>query len=207
MATIIAQARERARRAARTTAVVVVAAGASRRLGRPKQLVRRAGVSLLLRTVTDALAFRPLTVVVVLGARASRLAAELRGVDARIVVARGWRGGLANSLATGIRAAPRAARHCLVLTVDQWRVGRRGLGALLKAAGHAPAAAWYADGAAVPAIFPARYRRRLTALRGDRGARALLTGADVRLVPMPEAAEDLDTPEALRRFRQAGPRR
>ena len=186
--------------------MIVVAAGGSRRLGRPKQLVRRDGVSLLLRTVTDALAFQPLTVVVVLGARASRLAVELRGVDARIVVARGWRAGLATSLATGIRSAPRAARHCLVLTVDQWRVGRRGLGALLEAAGRGPAAASYANGAAVPAIFPARFRRRLMALRGDRGARALLTGGGVRLVPMPEAAEDLDTLEALSRFRQAGRR-
>ena len=63
------------------------------------------------------------------------------------------------------------------------------------------AAAAYSDTLGVPAIFPATTRKELLALRGDRGARGLITAAgQVTRVSMPSAAYDLDTPDQLERF-------
>jgi CTP:molybdopterin cytidylyltransferase MocA len=182
---------------ARDTAVLVLAAGASRRLGRPKQLVRLDGEPLVRRTVRVAESLRPLWIGVVVGASAARVAAALRGADVEVVLARRWREGLAASLAAGVRRAPPRARQLLVMTVDQWRLQSSDLARLLAAAGRCPAAAVYGGRLGVPAVFPRRLWPALRRLRGDRGARELLERGPAVPVPMPAAAADLDTPAEL----------
>ncbi len=188
---------------ARDTAVLILAAGGSRRLGRPKQLVRLGREPLVVRAVRVARTLRPLWIGVVVGARAGRVAAALTGLDAKIVHARRWRDGLAASLAAGVRHAPRRARWLLVMTVDQWRLGGADLARLLAASGRNPAAAAYAGRFGVPAVFPRRQWVALLRLRGDRGAQQLLAGAPTTAVPMPSAAIDLDTPAELSALRAA----
>ena len=60
-------------------------------------------------------------------------------------------------------------------------------------------AAQYDDTIGVPAIFPADLFRELAELQGDRGARVLLSRYPERVigVPMPSAAQDIDTPGDL----------
>jgi len=188
---------------ARDTAVLVLAAGASRRLGRPKQLVRLRCEPLVLRAVHAAASLAPLWIGVVVGARAARVVAALGGADVVIVRARRWREGLAASLAAGVQRVPRRARRLLVMTVDQWRVEGRDLARLLAAPGRSPAAA--ADGGrlGVPAVFPRRLWPALLRLRGDRGARELLEHGPATAVPMPAAGADLDTPAELAAVRAA----
>ena len=77
---------------------VVLAAGGSRRLGKPKQLVRRHGQSLVRRTVTAALGAGCAPVVVVLGAHADAVRVALAGLDVVTLVNPDWRTGLASSL-------------------------------------------------------------------------------------------------------------
>lgn len=190
--------------AARHTAVVVLAAGASRRLGRPKQLVRLRGEPLVRRVVRLAAGLRPAWIGVVVGADATRVAEALAGTGAVLVPARHWRSGMAASLAAGVRRAPRQARYLAVLSVDQWRLGAADLRRLWSAAGRQPAAAWYAGHCGIPAIFPQRLRSSLLALRGERGARALLEACGATAVPMPAAATDLDTASDLRQLRGCG---
>lgn len=162
-----------------------------------------AGEPLVRRIARLATTSRPLWVGVVVGARATRVACALRGTGVVIVRARHWREGMAASLAAGVRAAPRAARHVAILSADQWRVTPDDLARLVRAAGRLPAAADYAGRAGIPAVFPARLRPALLALRGDRGARALLAAGPIVAVPMPSAADDLDTPADLARLRAA----
>ena len=189
--------------------VVLLAAGASRRFGGPKQLVRIGGQSLLRRMAECALASRPAGCVVVLGARARRLQRELDGLPVTIVVNRRWRSGLASSLSAGLAALPRHARAALVLLADQARIGPGDLQLLIAAWRTRPRAivAAYAHGMLLPpAVLPRRLFKDVRRLKGDRGARDWLRDPSRTVIglEMPNAAEDLDVPAdiaALRRGR------
>jgi molybdenum cofactor cytidylyltransferase len=195
---MIPEGRERTR-PRRAHWCVVLAAGGSRRLGRPKQFVRLRGVPLIVAAVDRALATRPQGIVVVAGAHGSRLAAALRGRAVEIVRNRDWRLGLASSLRAGLRRVPASARSCVVTTVDQWRVTSADLERLLRAG--APAAAAYDGVLGVPAVLPRAWRARVLALRGDVGARALFGAGGVHEVAIPSATFDLDTPRDLAALR------
>lgn len=185
-----------------TVAILVLAAGGSRRLGRPKQLVRWQGRSLLLHAVERALALKPAWLGVVLGARAGRLAAELEGaaVDA-IVVARDWRRGLSASLRAGLERVPVGPSQLLVTSVDQWALKSGDLERLLRTPAKGAVAAAYSGAVGIPARFPRPSFRALRGLQGDRGARALLAAPGTVAVAMPRAAIDLDVPDDLKRLR------
>ncbi|MGD8340502.1 MAG: nucleotidyltransferase family protein [Gammaproteobacteria bacterium] len=181
-------------------AAVVLAAGGSTRLGRPKQLLRYRGRPLLLNAVDLAESVAGAGVIVVLGDEQLRLRSLLnrhrRGVT--VVSNPGWREGLASSLRAGVRAVPRKAAGALILLVDQPRLETFDLAKLARAWGRhprLPAAAWYLERAGAPAIIPRRWFGEMTALSGDVGARQLLRGIGrVSLVNMPAAEFDVDTP-------------
>jgi CTP:molybdopterin cytidylyltransferase MocA len=183
----------------RRIACVVLAAGGSRRLGFPKQLVRRRGRSLLTHAVAAARAALPRSrLIVVLGAEALRLRLVVRRAApcAAVVYNSGWADGLATSLNAGLAGVPRLADSILVTLVDQPNVDERELRRLLNAWRRRPrvaAAALYAGRRGVPAVLPRRYWRAIRELRGDAGARALLLGSGITTVNMPEAELDIDT--------------
>jgi molybdenum cofactor cytidylyltransferase len=192
--------------APRRIACIVLAAGGSRRLGFPKQLVRRGARSLLanaLAAARGALPDSPL--IVVLGAQALRLRLVVRRTTPRVVAVHNahWAGGLATSLNAGLRAVPASARSILVTLVDQPNVDERALRRLLNAWRRRPgaaAAAVYGGRPGVPAVLPRRYWRAIRTLNGDAGARALLRGSGITAVRMPEAELDIDTRADLARL-------
>jgi CTP:molybdopterin cytidylyltransferase MocA len=179
---------------------IVLAAGGSRRLGFPKQLLRRRARPLLAHALGAARGALPhSSLIVVLGAQAQRLRLVVRRAapKALVVYNARWAGGLASSLNAGLRAVPPRTAAILVTLVDQPNVDRAALQRLLTAWRRRPggaAAALYAGHAGVPAVLPRRYWRAIRELRGDAGARALLRSAGVTTVRMPEAELDIDTP-------------
>jgi molybdenum cofactor cytidylyltransferase len=182
--------------------VVLLAAGASRRFGSPKQLARVGGESLLRRMARVALACRPAGCVIVLGARAPRLRRELAGLDVRVVENLRWREGLSRSLATGVAALPPDARGALVLLADQAALGPADLEMLCACWRRAPrriVAACVGSTLGPPAILPRSVFPALRRLRGDRGARDLLRDPRRRAIAleMPAAAKDVDWPGDL----------
>lgn len=180
---------------------LVLAAGAARRFGSPKQLARIDGQPLLQRAVQLATKVSR-AVTVVLGAHAAQLTPMLKHSGASIVINRNWDEGLASSLREGVRAVPAGCDGVLVMLADQVAVTADDLMRLIGAWRAQPEyliAAAYAGHVGVPAIFPRWSLADFEELRGDGGARVLLArhAARVQRVQLPSAAIDIDTPEDL----------
>lgn len=182
--------------------VIVLAAGASTRLGQPKQLAKIAGQPALHRVVASATSLAGHAVTVVLGAHAADLSRLLAHSPASVVVNRHWEEGMASSIRCGLASLSLAADAILIVLGDQVAVTADDLKRLANAWNGDEgtiAAATYGQQVGVPAIFPRAFFGELAELRGDQGARRLLERNSHRLVrvPMPNAAIDLDTPEDL----------
>ncbi|MCY3815330.1 MAG: nucleotidyltransferase family protein [Gammaproteobacteria bacterium] len=185
---------------------VILAAGASRRFGSPKQLARYRGETLVARSVRLAHEAGAGTICVVLGYRAEAIRRALQrgrvpaGRTTTVRNAR-WRDGMGRSLACGVRALDRRGRAVLVCLADQPLLEAADLAALVRAWRASPrsvVASRYAGKPGVPAIFPRSHFAALKSLSGDRGARVLLASSnDVLSVPIPLAAVDVDDPEDL----------
>jgi molybdenum cofactor cytidylyltransferase len=182
--------------------VIVLAAGASRRFGSPKQLVRVRGQPLLHRTVSLATQVAGHAVSVVLGAHADELAPLLRHSPASIVINRHWEEGMASSLRLGISQLPAGTEAALIMLADQCSITALDLQRLAGSWRRQPdwlIAASYEGHIGVPAIFPYSTFSAFSELRGDTGARQVLARHADRCLrlPMPNAAIDIDTPEDL----------
>lgn len=188
--------------------VLVLAAGASRRLGQPKQLVKLGGRPLLHRVVANAVSLAGHAVTVVLGAHAIELSRLLAHSPASTVINREWEEGIASSIRRGMAAIPPSCEAVLVLLGDQVGVAADDLRRLANAWKGEPsviAASVYDQRLGVPAIFPHPFFGELAALRGDEGARKIIERNEYRVtrVPMQNAAMDLDTPEDLLRLQRS----
>jgi molybdenum cofactor cytidylyltransferase len=186
----------------------VLAAGGSSRLGTPKQLVRWRGRTLLRRAAETALAGAVGPVVVVLGAEAPALRAELDGLAVHVAVNRRWRVGLASSLRAGLRAAMAASGRggpaaVLFVTCDQPYVTPSLLRRLAQRfrRGAPIVASAYAGTLGVPALFGRACFREILSLEGDMGAKRLLAHHrdDVALVRFARGATDVDRPSDIRK--------
>ena len=188
--------------AARRLCVLLLAAGGSRRLGRPKALVRLAGVPLVRRQCIVLAPIATHGIVLVTGARALSVGRAVRGLAVRCVRNRDWRCGQGTSLAAGVRALPADATHVLVVAVDQWQLNRDDLQAMARRAGGTPLAAEHDGRAGIPVVFPRTWFARLARLSGDAGARALLGDGSVRRAWLRGAQADLDTSADAARARR-----
>jgi CTP:molybdopterin cytidylyltransferase MocA len=139
---------------------------------------------------------------VVLGAHAAALTPLLRHSSATVLINRHWDEGLASSLRLGVTHLPAGTEALLVTLADQAAITAFDLRRLASAWRRQPdsaIAASYDGHVGVPAIFPAHAFGLLQELRGDVGARAVLSHLADRVlrVPMPNASIDIDVPEDL----------
>jgi molybdenum cofactor cytidylyltransferase len=201
-----------------TTGALILAAGASTRLGQPKQLIqipyRDGHETLLHRTARLTLEAGCATVVIVLGACDHPCRETLKTLPNLILLHNeNWRAGMGATLSLGIAAFQNLPHiHSVLVTVtDQPHLTANSFSRLLTAHHQAttPAtAAFYANRPGVPAIFRRTLFPTLAALTADQGARSLLThlGPQLTTLPLPEAAFDLDTPADLRTLTGNDPR-
>lgn len=183
-----------------THAAVVLAAGGSTRLGRPKQLLARDGETLVHRAARLALASGASPVLVIVGADADDVAAAVSDLPVACVVNAQWRTGLAGSVrlaADTLAAHPHAT---LLLTCDQPALEVDHLLALLEAARRAPsgsAATRLGNRVGIPAAVAPTMLRAALAVQGDRGLRDALNRPGARVIPCdaPDLGIDIDTPD------------
>jgi CTP:molybdopterin cytidylyltransferase MocA len=185
---------------------IILAAGGSRRLGQPKQLVAFHGETLLARAIRLANEAGALPVVVVLGADFVTIRAAIGKPDCIPIFNDRWRQGMASSIEAGVRAlgvcAPEA-EGVLLMGCDQPLLTADHLRALLveftASSSEAIVASSYAGVHGVPAVFPSSTFAELRALRGDKGARSVIERqpCPVAAVEFEGGKVDIDTPEDL----------
>jgi molybdenum cofactor cytidylyltransferase len=178
-------------------AAVVLAAGASTRLGSPKQLAMLGGETLLERAVRVAREAGCQPVVVVLGASADVIRARCALGDAVVVVNENWTEGMGASVRVGVGVLGEVD-GCVVMTCDMPAVTASHLRAL-RGSGEIMAS-FYAERCGVPAYFPASTFPVLLTLHGDAGAKKLLQSARSRELTGGEV--DIDTVNDVERMRK-----
>jgi molybdenum cofactor cytidylyltransferase len=180
-----------------SVAAVILAAGASTRLGRPKQLLVINGETLVeraIRIAAEAGLTPIIAVVVAYPELVSRLQTDQKCTT--IFCLRQPTEGISRSIKLGIAEARRChASGAILMTCDQVDVTPEHLQALC-AEPDAPCGSAYAGRIGVPAYFPAASFDALLALDGDTGARDLLRAA--KSIPDETLSLDIDTEEDFR---------
>ena len=182
-----------------TVAAVVLAAGSSRRLGQPKQVLALDGATVLDATLAVARESGCTPVVVVLGGSAGRVRDEVDLAGVQVVENHDFDEGCATSIRTALGAVPRGAAGIVLLLGDQPRVRVETVQELeATARGHAVGVCEYDDGLGHPLWFDREMFGALEAMHGDKAVWKLVdteaTGADVVRVRIPgPVPRDIDT--------------
>jgi molybdenum cofactor cytidylyltransferase len=179
--------------------IVILAAGASRRLGQPKQLVMLGHKTLLAHTVDCAIASQADETVVVAGE------IVYQNPVSPVVYNADWSEGMATSVGCGLKYLMANHFHlsAVVISVcDQPFISTALIDQLIatyRLKVPAIVASDYGDILGVPALFDRRLFSELLALRGDTGARKLIQKyrASCELIDFPAGKVDIDTPEDL----------
>ncbi|MDB6124855.1 MAG: 4-diphosphocytidyl-2C-methyl-D-erythritol synthase [Pedosphaera sp.] len=183
---------------------MILAAGGSARLGRPKQLLPFRGRSLLRHAAETALESVCRPVVVVLGAKAERLEVELNGLAVKVVNNPEWASGMGSSIWAGVKAMGLVGDGeanidgVVIMLCDQPLISARQLNELVAAQSvrsKGIVTAEYGGMAGVPALFSRAYYGELATLGAGEGAKRIILkhADDVERVRCPEGAIDIDT--------------
>lgn len=197
-----------------TLQVVILAAGASRRLGQPKPLARIHGVALLRSTALKVRGLSRVPPIIVAPARSSALRCSMRGLAVRWISNPQRAAGQSTSVRLGIKMA-RFAPAVLILPCDLAQLKRRDLIRMVARwrSGHRYVVARRvgSESAGAPLILPRVHYPLAQQMTGDIGLRDLVNTLPVgqkRLLWLPSAADDIDTRRHLdaarRRWRAMG---
>ena len=186
--------------------VIILAAGVSRRMMEPKQLIEFRGKTLLRRATETALESVGDGTIVVLGANFEKTRAEIEDLPIEMVHNEDWESGMSSSILAGIEKLkeklPFAA--ALVMLADQPFITANHLNQFAEkfrdpTCEATVIAAEYDGTLGVPALFSPAVFDDLLKLSGDEGAKKVLVKYRplIGTVNLPEAAFDIDTPADL----------
>jgi len=185
-----------------TVGLLLLAAGSSSRLARPKQLLPYQGQTLLRHAAEVAAASPCRPLVLVTGALHDELLPEIEGLPFHVVRNDNWADGMGGSIAAGLAELETAAEGpkvdaVVVILCDQPLLNEDVIGQLLvqfQATGQPVVASAYAGIKGVPALFGREVFPQLLDLRGANGARELLQHyAHLPAIDFPGGATDVDT--------------
>ena len=188
--------------------LILLAAGESRRMGTPKQLLIYNGLSLIRHAVTEAVVSNCKPVVVVLGASSDRISPEIKDLKVNITHNHNWQKGMSTSIATGIDTLLTTNINfdaVIVALGDQPFVTSQIYNLLtqryyqnqVKAV-----ASNYSNTIGVPALFDRTLIPELLKMKQQGGAKQLLNKYSDRNLNLnlPEGAIDIDTPADYRKL-------
>ena len=181
-------------------AIVILAAGPSSRMGKPKQNLLFGKKTLLQRTILEA---KQVTdeVLVTLGANKDEILPTLEGLSVNIFDNENWGDGIATSITSAVHhlsSSNDKIAGIIFLLCDQPFVGTALLKELTKVARNSEngiIASAYSGTIGVPVYFKKKYFPELLKLKGQEGAKKLIEtfASDVQTVPFPAGGIDIDT--------------
>jgi molybdenum cofactor cytidylyltransferase len=185
------------------TGIIILAAGNSSRLGKPKQLLPYRGKTLLLHVIAESLAASLQPVVVVTGAYRSEIEDSLRGQPVELAYNPDWETGMASGIVAGLRKALSIEPHLRTLIVavcDQPYISAALFRSMVEKyfdSKKGLIACRYSEILGPPVLFEQHHFNELLELSGEAGAKQLLKRYpdDVSAVPFPEGDIDIDTEE------------
>lgn len=196
------------------TAIIILAAGSSTRMGRPKQLLTYGSHTLLRHAAEAAVASCCGPVFVVLGAYASRLHREIEGLPVRSVMNERWADGMGSSIQAGLAVLTtshgpvRDTEAVILMLCDQPYVTAAVINNLVTVyhtTGKRMIASEYGGTLGVPALFGREYFAELSTMSGPTGAKRLIAAhaSEVVPVPFPKGMTDVDTAEDYQQLQRA----
>lgn len=184
-------------------AAVILAAGPSRRMGRPKLSLLHQGVPLIRRAVTAAVDGGCNDVIVVVGAAAEEYVPLLAGSPARIVENPNFELGMGSSIQAGIEAVSEDAEAAVIMLADQAFVDGPIIRRLIdtyRESGKRIVTSQYGQVRGAPTLFDRALFLELLLLQDDQGARPVVQAYPRHVATVdipPEMAQDIDSPEDL----------
>jgi molybdenum cofactor cytidylyltransferase len=183
-------------------ALLILAAGESKRMSGIKQLLPWKNTSLLGHTIEQALQSKGDQVYVVLGAHANKIAPTIAHYNIQTIENTNWKNGLGNSIAAGVQYIKENQDHydaILITLADQPLIDAAYYNELIAAYSQKEAkiiASETNSKPSVPALFDALYFDKLSQLHQDQGAKEILVNAQKEVYRLPATANliDLDTP-------------
>ena len=183
-------------------AAIVLAAGQSKRMGRPKQLLQVGKETMLGRVLQTFRESRVDRTVVVLGAEASKVRKNLKLRDETVVINMDYRAGMSVSLKVGLRAVEKEADAVIIALGDQPFISRKTIDAMIGAylrKKPGVVVPVYRGRRGNPVLFDRSLFRQLGEITGDIGAKSVVLKNESNLVELEVDDEgvvlDIDTPE------------
>lgn len=191
---------------------IILAAGASTRMGTSKQMLEVKGEYLLTRTIKTVESASIDDIVVVLGARDALHRTIINNQRVNVITNESWNTGMGSSIKRGLLSlmSEDADLDAVIIFVcDQPVLTREiiaGIISTFKTARKPIVASGYSDSAGVPALFARSYFDKLNQLPDDQGAKKIIVQhiGDLVIVPFPGGEIDLDTMEDYEKFVNAG---
>ena len=189
--------------------ILLLAAGASRRMGQPKQLLPYREGSLIRYLAEQAVESKVGKVLVVLGSHRAAVEAELAGSGADVCFNPLWEEGMGSTIGYGLNQMllkePALAAVVIMLS-DQPRVTAGLLQRLASAylpESESIVASAYSGTFGPPLLLDRHFFPLLHSLSGDEGAKRVLRDFHDRmsLIDFPDGSIDLDTPDDLAQLR------
>jgi molybdenum cofactor cytidylyltransferase len=183
--------------------IILLAAGASSRLGKPKQLLLYKGKTLLQHGIQVAIDTGSKAIVAVLGANADFLIKETANQSIEVILNKDWNEGMASSIRCGIKYLQEKVPEvdaAIIMVCDQPHVTTQLLKDLVikyQETGKPIVASSYENNQGTPALFDKTIFAALRELKGDVGAKKIMKAKPdlVVLVNFPLGNIDIDTNE------------
>jgi molybdenum cofactor cytidylyltransferase len=185
---------------------VVLAAGESRRMGRPKLLLPYGDGTIIETVVRNVVSSRADRAVIVLGGNRREIEGKIRAFGMKRVINRRYKEGMFSSVRRGLSALPASARAAVFILADQPDVPSSVIDLLIEAYRREKKGIVlpvYRKKRGHPLLLDLKYRREIESLSPDIGLRGLLREhwddiLEVR-VSSPGVHKDIDDPDDYRR--------